>query len=138
VETLLAVRADPNGVDRNADPPLLAAVLAHAETVAGRLLAAGADVNGRGTHPKTPLLIAAETGQVQIVALLLERKPQLDAADEFGDTALMAAARNGDVATCVRLLAAGANPRLRNRERATAAELAESRGFATLAERLRS
>lgn len=137
VEVLLAVRADVNGTNRDAESPLLAAVRAGSEPVVARLLAAGARVDSGGSDPKPPLRMAAETGQAQVVALLLERKPQVDATDAFGDTALMAAARTGDAAICVQLLAAGANPRLRNRERATAADLAEARGFVTLAVRLR-
>jgi ankyrin repeat protein len=137
VDVLLAVRADPNGASRG-EPPLLAAVRAGSEPVVARLLAAGASADDRGNRKKPPLRAAAEAGRPQIVAQLLEHRPQVDAVDEYGDTALMAAARIGDVATCVRLLAAGANPRLRNREHATAAELAEARGFASLAERLRS
>lgn len=136
VEVLLSVHADADGADRDVETPLLAAIRAGSEPVVSRLLAAGADA--RGKNEKQPLRVAAELGQSKIVALLLDRKAPLDATDAFGETALMAAARNGDAATCMSLLSAGANPRLRNRDRATAAELAEARGFSKLAERLRA
>ena len=136
VEVLLSVHADADGADRDVETPLLAAIRAGSEPVVSRLLAAGADA--RGKNEKQPLRVAAELGQAKIVALLLDRKAPLDATDAFGETALMAAARNGDAATCMSLLSAGANPRLRNRDRATAAELAEARGFSKLAERLRA
>ena len=45
--------------------------------------------------------------------------------------------RSGDEPLCSRLLAAGANSRLRGRDRATAGDIAESRGFTALAKRLR-
>jgi ankyrin repeat protein len=142
VDVLLAVRAKPEGADRDGnDPgerPLLAAIRAGSDAVVLRLLAAGAAVDARSANQQAPLRVAADAGQTRIVALLLERRPQVDAVDAFGDTALMAAARIGDLDICLRLLQAGANPRLRNRERATAADLAEARGFAILAQRLRS
>lgn len=142
VKVLLAVRAEPDGADREGnghrETPLLAAIRAGSPPAVMQLLEAGAAVDSRGGDSESPLRIAAGAGQARIVALLLERRPQLDAVDAFGDTALMAAARKGDLDVCVRLLGAGANPRLRNRERATAADLAEARGFAALAQRLRS
>ena len=127
----------PDGADRDGETPLLAAIRAGSEPVVSRLLRGAAPMLAARIE-KQPLRVAAESGQAKIVALLLDRKPPLDATDAFGDTALMAAARNGDAATCVSLLSAGANPRLRNRDRATAAELAEARGFTKLAERLRA
>jgi len=42
---------------------------------------------------------------------------------------LIIASRNGDTAVVKRLLAAGADTRIRNRDRATAADIAQSRSF---------
>ena len=137
VGVLLAARAAPDAPDRDGTTPLLAAIRAKSPTAVERLLAAGAAVDPREPGRDPPLRVAAETGSAEVFSQLLARKPQLDATDVFGDTALMTAARNGDESLSVKLLAAGANPGLRNRERATAAELAEARGFAALAQRLR-
>ena len=49
--------------------------------------------------------------------------------DEFGDTALIIASRNGSAALVKRLLSAGASSRLRNKDRATAADVARARAF---------
>ena len=68
--------------------------------------------------------------------VLLRQKPAVDASNEFGDTPLMLASRLGSAELCDLLLAAGANARLRNRDRLSASEAAEARGFAQLARRL--
>jgi ankyrin repeat protein len=134
---LLAVHAPLDTADRDGVTPLLAAIRAGADDVVARLLAAGAPAEARSAGADAPLRFAAEAGHLRILTRLLERRVQVDATDEFGETALMVAARNGDVQISVRLLSAGANARLRNRERATAADLAEARGFMALADRLR-
>jgi ankyrin repeat protein len=72
-----------------------------------------------------------------VVDVLLARHPDVDAVDEFGETALIAAARRGHEQICAALLRAGANARLRGRDRATAADTAEARGFGSLAIKLR-
>jgi ankyrin repeat protein len=133
VSLLLSARASPDAADREGTTSLLAAVRSGSLEALEKLLTAGADADAK----VPPLNAAAAMGRLDMVAALLARKPPLDKLDSFGDTALMAAARNGDEATSLHLLAAGANPRLRNRERATAADLAEARGFHTLAQRLR-
>ena len=141
-EVLLAVGAKPEGADSagmgRREIPLSAAIRAGSEAVVARLLAAGAIVDAGDGDAETPLRVAADAGRARIVDLLLDHRPRVDAVDAFGDTALMAAARVGDLDVCLRLLRAGANARLRNRERATAADLAEARGFTALAQRLRS
>ena len=137
VNTLLAAHAPVDVADRDGATPLVAAIRAASATAVERLLVAGASVDASGPGRFQPLRAAVEQRRVALLAPLLARKPSIDAADEFGDTALMIAARNGDQEISAQLLAAGADRRLRNRERATAAELAESRGFSALAQRLR-
>jgi ankyrin repeat protein len=52
-----------------------------------------------------------------------------DSQNEFGDTALIIASRNGDAKTVRVLLDAGASTKLRNQDRATAADIATARDF---------
>jgi ankyrin repeat protein len=75
------------------------------------------------------LLLAAAAGQMPIVDRLLAAQADKDAQNEFGDTALIIASRNGAVSLVKRLLAAGVATRIRNRDRATAADVAEARSF---------
>lgn len=133
VAVLLAVNVKIDLPDRDGATPLIAAIRSGSAATVERLLAAGALVDGR----EPALNAAAAGGRADIIAAVLVRKPPIDAVDGLGETALMAAARNGDEATSVRLVSAGANLRLRNRERATAADIAEARGYAALAKRLK-
>jgi ankyrin repeat protein len=137
VGELLGARATLDFADRDGATPLVAAIRAGSSTAVERLLAAGAAVDGRDANPLQPLRVAVEMRNKAIVATILKHRPKVDATDSFGDTALMAAARNGDADLSTQLLAAGANSRLRNRDRATAADLAEARGFTALTQRLR-
>jgi ankyrin repeat protein len=75
------------------------------------------------------LLLATAAGHLPVVDGLLAKQADKDAQNEFGDTALIIASRNGDVALVKRLLAAGATTRIRNRDRATAADVAQARSF---------
>jgi ankyrin repeat protein len=68
------------------------------------------------------------------VRLLLQARAVADAADSNGMTALLAAISStansaNALAVVDLLLAAGANRRLRNRDKASAAEITASRGF---------
>jgi ankyrin repeat protein len=56
----------------------------------------------------------------------------VDAQNDFGDTALIIASRNGNLALVQRLLGAGASTRLRNKNRASAADVAQARSFAAV------
>lgn len=136
LDVLLSVETSASGADREGVTPLMRAVRTGDPAAVNRLLASGAARDLRALE--APLRVAASMGQSAVLELLLSRRVAVDAADEFGDTALMAAARAGHAEVCQKLLAAGANARLRNRDRTTAADLAEARGFHSLAERLKS
>jgi ankyrin repeat protein len=75
------------------------------------------------------LLLATAAGHLSIVDGLLAKQADKDAQNEFGDTALIIASRNGDVSLVKRLLGAGAATRVRNHDRATAADVAQARSF---------
>lgn len=137
VELLLSMRVPVDAHDRHGATPLVAAIGAGDALLVRRLLDAGADVDGPAAGGQAPLRVAAERGDTDIIAALLARRPRIDAVDGFGETALIVAARRGDEATCLALLQAGADARLRGRDRSTAADVAEARGFTALARRLR-
>jgi ankyrin repeat protein len=136
VALLLELNAPVNDTDERGLTPLVAAIGAGDAALARQLLRAGATI-GKAVNGSPPLHVAAERGDLAVIEALLEGRPDLDALDSFGETALLVAARQGQEAVCARLLSAGANIRLRGRDRATAADVAESRGFVALARRLR-
>jgi ankyrin repeat protein len=80
--------------------------------------------------------VAATAGKADVVALLLRAGAAVNQQNARGDTPLIVAGRQGDAATCRALLAAGASRSLRNSVRATAADAARERGFASLADEL--
>jgi ankyrin repeat protein len=75
------------------------------------------------------LLLAASASAEEIVAKLLAARVEKDAQNEFGDTALIIASRNGNTALVRQLLKSGASTRLRNKNRASAADVAKARAF---------
>ena len=77
-------------------------------------------------------------GAVEVVEKLLARHADKDTQNEFGDTALIIASRNGNAALVQRLLSAGASTRLRNKNHASAADVARERAFTAIAELLKS
>jgi ankyrin repeat protein len=86
-------------------------------------------MEARAQHGDTGLLLAAAAGHLSIVDRLLAAQADKDAQNDFGDTALIIASRNGNVSLVKRLLAAGAATRIRNHDRATAADVAKARSF---------
>jgi ankyrin repeat protein len=75
------------------------------------------------------LLLAASGGHADVVAALMAARADKDAQNEFGDTALIIASRNGDAKTVRLLLDGGVSTKLRNQDRATAADVAAARDF---------
>lgn len=98
---------------RNAhdESPLMLAALKGYLELCKKLIARDADVNKTGW---TPLHYAATGGHVSILTLLLDNHAYVDAASPNGSTPLMMAARYGTIDTVKVLLAAGADPRLKN------------------------
>lgn len=136
VALLLQLHAPLNDADDSGLTPLVAAIRVGDAALVRRLLQAGASIEKAGKG-SSPLHVAAERGDLAVIEALLAGRPDLNALDSFGETALLVAARQGHEEVCARLLSAGANVRLRGRDRATAAEVAEARGFLMLARRLR-
>lgn len=100
------------------------------------LLKAGANAKYEdGTYGYTPLHIAAEGGHIECVRRILETIGP-DGRDEHGQTPLMLASYNGHEDVARALLEAGAEPRLMNKDGATAINVAANEDFDELAELL--
>jgi ankyrin repeat protein len=80
------------------------------------------------------LIAAAAAGRPASVRSLLQARASVDAQNALGDTALIAAARAGNAEICSQLLHAGSNTRLRNQDKVTATDVANLRGFASVAQ----
>jgi hypothetical protein len=109
---------------RDIDRELLEAVRAQDVTRVTAALAAGADVNVHDPQPilgegNTPLHDAA-TGDVAIVQMLLDAGAHVNARCDAAWTPLMRACNLGHLPAAELLLAAGADPHLRNAEGYTA------------------
>ncbi len=116
VERLLAAGADPSHADREKDCALtLAAAGGHVEAVRA-LLAGGADPNQRGPGRSTALHACLEDGGEAVAGLLIDAGTKLDVKQGEGETALHMAALMDLDDVVAHLLAAGANPTVRNRE----------------------
>lgn len=110
-----------------------AACLRHDETAARALLAAEPQI----IHDPAPLLAAAELGQADAIQLLLALGTDVNALDEDGISALHRAVQSGHPAAVDQLLAAGADPNVRERRwRGTPLSWAVVLGRPALYERL--
>lgn len=96
---------------RDDESPLMMAALKGHLDLARRLIDRGSDVNKTGW---TPLHYAATGGHLAIMELLLEHHAYIDAESPNGTTPLMMAAQYGSIDAVRLLLAAGADPRLKN------------------------
>ena len=129
--TLLKAGADPTLVDLTGKTAAFYAAARGFAKVLMLLLDAGADATQRAGNDLTALMWAAGHSNdvpapdaLATLNLLLERGAVLDDADNRGRTALMTAAAQGHAGIVTRLLAAGADATLRDRQGKTARDLA--------------
>lgn len=125
---LIAAGADVNVVDRWGNSVLGSAVQSGHIGIVQAVIRAGAklDVVSGG---RTPLILAVCNERAELVKSLLAAGAKVDARDIYRCTAAMEAAVRSDVAVLKMLLAAGANPRLKNKNGKTAISLAGERGM---------
>lgn len=136
VDLLLARRARTDAANRHGATPLMAAARQGHAAVVEALLAAGANASTADRRGDTALHAAASAGETAVLRLLMRPGTDLDRANAVGDTPLIAAARGGHRDCVTVLLKAGADAKPRNRDRLTARDVAELRGFSDLASQL--
>jgi ankyrin repeat protein len=125
-----------DAVAMNGNSALMMAAFKRNRPAAEALIARGAAVNRIGW---TPLHYAAASGDTDIAGLLLAHGAKVDAASPPASgsyTPLMMAAREGKDDAALWLLKHGANPRLKNSEGLTAAQIAARADHAGLAKAL--
>ena len=116
---------------------MLAAFNGHTETVRA-LLAAGAGINRYDNNGRTALMFAATGPNLATITLLLENGAEVNAVDHTERwTPLMFAAGEGLSPVVDLLIAAGADPKMKDKDNDTAADFAYNRGFTQLAAKLR-
>jgi ankyrin repeat protein len=127
--------ADPRDMDGTGKSAVVYAAARGFTTIVKRLLDAGVDVHRRYGNDLTLLMWAAghandvpETDGIATVELILARGGRVDDVDNRGRTALMMAAEQGHTAIAKRLVAAGADVALRDKDGRSAADLATSEG----------
>lgn len=128
------VRVDAPAI--NGNTALMMAAFKGNRPAAEALIAKGAAVNRPGW---TPLHYAAAGGDNAIAGLLLARGAKIDAVSPRASgsyTPLMMAAREGKEDAALFLLERGADPKLKNGEGLTAAQIAERADHASLARTL--
>ncbi|MCC6380563.1 MAG: ankyrin repeat domain-containing protein [Burkholderiales bacterium] len=167
VKSILARGVDPDSVDANGDPVIVAAARAGSAGAVDALLAAKAEVdkrnrwgdtalmvavlNGHGAIAKalrqkgaavnakgwTPLIYAATGGHDDLVRWLLGEGSDINAASPNGTTALMMAVRENRYSTSLLLIARGADVNRRNENGASALDWAKRGEDQQLVERLK-
>ena len=103
------------------ESPLMLAALKGLTELCRQLIALGADVNKPGW---TALHYAATNGHLTTMELLLDEHAYIDAASPNGTTPLMMAAHYGTSSAVRLLLAAGAEPTLKNDQGLSAIDFA--------------
>lgn len=128
VQQLLADGADPKAADRSGMTPLHLAAVYGKPDVAQALCAVGARPDAVDQEGATPLHYAARENLPEIVSLLLKSGAPVDARDQYGNTplwrAVFASRGRGDVIAL--LLAAGANPGVKNDSEMSPRDLAKT------------
>ena len=126
---LLDAKADPNPKTTNGYSALLGAIWSDQADLVKLLLAHRADANAR--KDGIPLLETALRSTNAVFATMLEAKPDLNARNAKGRTALHLAVQSGLVEKAEMLLAAGADPNIRDNDGLTPLDLLKSMASAS-------
>jgi ankyrin repeat protein len=143
MKALVAAGADPNALERDRyDIVTIAAVAGDVPTLEVALALGASARNVTSRYDGTALIAAAHLGHVEVVRTLIRAGAPLDHVNNLGWTALIEAIVLGDggrrhTETLAALIEAGANVSLADREGRTPLALAQARGHAAMAERLR-
>jgi ankyrin repeat protein len=126
---LLDAKADPNPKTTNGYSALLWAIWSDQADLVKLLLAHRADANAR--KDGIPLLETALRSTNAVFAAMIEAKPDLNARNAKGRTALHHAVQSGLVEKAEMLLAAGADPNIRDNDGLTPLDLLKSMASAS-------
>ncbi|WP_460415618.1 ankyrin repeat domain-containing protein [Pseudomonas sp. microsymbiont 2] len=131
---LIDAGADVNARDNIHDSPYLYAGARGLNDILRLTLAHGADLESTNRYGGTALIPAAERGHVQTVQLLIDAGVDVDHLNRLHWTALLEAVILGDggprhVEIVRRLLAAGADRSIADKDGVTALEHARQRGY---------
>lgn len=142
VQELIDAGADVNAKDSIQDSAFLYAGAEGFNEVLQLTLAAGADVRATNRYGGTALIPASEHGHVETVRILISAGVPVDHVNNLGWTAMQEAIllNNGGAnqqEVVRQLLAAGANPDIRDPQGRTALDNAERLGFAEIAALIR-
>ncbi|HLM07689.1 MAG TPA: ankyrin repeat domain-containing protein [Blastococcus sp.] len=140
---LVALGADPDALDDRHDTPWLVTGVTGSVPMLEALLPAGPDLTIRNRFGGVSVIPAAERGHVDYVRRVVTTGIDVNHVNDPGWTALLEAVVHGDGSApyqeIVRiLLAAGADPAIRDATGRTALQHAEVRGQTAVAEILRS
>ncbi|WP_153787934.1 ankyrin repeat domain-containing protein [Pseudomonas sp. EMN2] len=133
-QVLIEAGADVNAKDNIHDSPYLYAGARGLDEILRLTLAHGADLKSTNRYGGTALIPAAERGHVQTVQLLIDAGVEVNHLNRLHWTALLEAVILGDggprhVEIVRRLLAAGADPAIADKDGVTALEHARQRGY---------
>lgn len=135
IELVLSRGGLVNARDRNSSTALHAALAAGDLVCAARLAGAGADIFAADRDGTTPVSLAMASGLEALKAIVGGGRAK--ALDPMGQTLLHYAARAGKAQIADWLLSEGVDRSTRNILGETAADIAEKRGYAELAAKLR-
>ena len=118
ITVLVALDGDVNAANNRGETPLFAATLNDRPAAIRQLIALGADSSIRSRDGKTAAEFevqghfwsAVKNRSVSVAQEKLKQGAKIDIPDDDGESALSIACRQGDVAMVTMLLAAGANP----------------------------
>jgi ankyrin repeat protein len=148
VYRLLEAGADPNAADMEGEPIIFQIINIRNLNMLKKFRAVGANFDVRNNYGSSPLGHVNATyyePREAIIEYLLEEglDPNYATVEQLKKkrpywTPLMKAADAGNVKRCQRLLAAGADPRVKNLPGRTAAIIAERAGYYQLAQELKA
>ena len=123
-EYLLQHGADIHLDNKYGYTPLMQAVMRNDPNMVNMLLDKGARIDQKNFYTElTPLMMAVDNGSLEMVELLLARKANLNLQDERGRSALMHASAARQPKIAQRLLQAGADATLKDKQGRTADDL---------------
>jgi ankyrin repeat protein len=130
VKELLDAGANVNYKDERKLTPIMYAIAGEHLDIVKELIARGADITIADDNGATPLHLAAYSDEIEILKRIIDthlaESDDLNAQDNRGDTALHTAAAGGYANAVILLLNNGASSTIRNDDRLTAYDIANS------------